>query len=646
MKNAVMLAKKLRRSVWNGDVLRWCNLTWNQLEDWAGARSVERGRSYQRQNRVRGLSIDEQGALHAEVSGQDVYETCVQFQSEQLMSECSCPVGFNCKHAVAVILSYLDALERGLEVSKTIGAPTVKRRRVATDEDPAVLESFLNELSAAELRAMLKAQVAANTPLRKALSDRAQMKTGNTAKLLAELRREIKEVTRQPAWVNSWTGEGELPDYSRLAQLLETIQDMGHHDDITVLGRELLDAGTEQVNSSHDEGEAANALSECMAIVFRSVPKSTMPATAKILYVIDADLKDDYDIVAPFVEETLTAIRDDAAWSNVADQLRKRLRSPPATDAKRSKFMHDYQRDRLSTWIGRALKRAGREGERRSLLELEARTTGSYQRLVDDCLATGELDDAAKWAREGLLKTSPDYYGIMQRLLNSLRTIAETRRQWDVVAAHAASEFFERPSVKHLEILLTAAKKAKCEVAVRNVAMAFLETGQLPLEKPGTKARQGWPLPELDYLQSLPKAKFRRSEGPHFDVLIDLALRRKDNDGALRWWDRLRKNRPTYTRSEIRDRIAQAVAVTHPTRALKIFHERLKQELHPTGHSAYDAVCRTLKQMQPAYAAANEPEAWTKLVQQLRDEYRNRPRLVEKLDRLQGQRILSSHPRR
>ena len=48
---------------------RWSALTWDDLEQWAGHRSVERGRSYERQGGVRDLAVSDEGKLLATVQG-------------------------------------------------------------------------------------------------------------------------------------------------------------------------------------------------------------------------------------------------------------------------------------------------------------------------------------------------------------------------------------------------------------------------------------------------------------------------------------------------------------------------------------------------------------------------------------------------
>jgi uncharacterized Zn finger protein len=100
--------------------VRWTELTWDDLTDWAGARSVERGRSYQRGGRVKKLAISDDGRLLATVAGTERYATTVSFEpargQKALASSCTCPVGINCKHAVATVAEYLHALAEGRDV--------------------------------------------------------------------------------------------------------------------------------------------------------------------------------------------------------------------------------------------------------------------------------------------------------------------------------------------------------------------------------------------------------------------------------------------------------------------------------------------------------------------------------------------------
>ncbi|MPZ79999.1 MAG: helicase [Actinophytocola sp.] len=88
-----------------------------ELEDAAGAASYDRGARYARQRAVVAVRWDaSQHMLHGTVQGRaDVYETSASFFAdggaapEFELGECSCPVGYNCKHVVALVLTALGA---------------------------------------------------------------------------------------------------------------------------------------------------------------------------------------------------------------------------------------------------------------------------------------------------------------------------------------------------------------------------------------------------------------------------------------------------------------------------------------------------------------------------------------------------------
>ena len=94
----------------------WTALSWDDLAEWEGSRSVDRGRTYQKQGRVHDLVISEDGRLLATVTGGARYAVTVWYESSAkkagaIYSRCTCPVGSSgCKHAVAVVAEYLERL--------------------------------------------------------------------------------------------------------------------------------------------------------------------------------------------------------------------------------------------------------------------------------------------------------------------------------------------------------------------------------------------------------------------------------------------------------------------------------------------------------------------------------------------------------
>ncbi|MEW6730687.1 MAG: SWIM zinc finger family protein [Acidobacteriota bacterium] len=89
----------------------FAKLTWDDVNNWASNTIIERGRNYKQNGHVRDLTITSNGALLAWVHGTGRYATTVEISNGKLESLCTCPYGAPCKHAVAVILQYLDQLK-------------------------------------------------------------------------------------------------------------------------------------------------------------------------------------------------------------------------------------------------------------------------------------------------------------------------------------------------------------------------------------------------------------------------------------------------------------------------------------------------------------------------------------------------------
>ncbi|MBI3249654.1 MAG: SWIM zinc finger family protein [Deltaproteobacteria bacterium] len=302
----------------------FADLTWDDLEAWAGATIVSRGRGYQRGGHVQALARTPNGGLVAWVYGTQKYATKVEVEDGALSALCTCPYGGTCKHAVAVVLIYLDQLKQQQEVpTATASDKRLKRLEALAEEDewgeddedneddederdeedqdeeeeedeyePAAratprrsdkktsdaLSPFLEQQSKEQLVALLKEQANRNPDLRQALQDRVNLSTGAVKKLVKDVREEIESLNSEPDWGDDWDegeGDGSI-DYSRLRSRLEALLAAGHADDVVNLGEELLVAGTRHVEMIHDEGETGEQISLCLEIVFRALPQSAL----------------------------------------------------------------------------------------------------------------------------------------------------------------------------------------------------------------------------------------------------------------------------------------------------------------------------------------------------------------------------------
>lgn len=724
----------------------WTKLTWDDLERWAGSRSVSRGRSYQRGGRVKDLKISSDGALLATVVGGDRYVTTVVLSAGRkhpsLESVCTCPVGASgCKHAVAVVAEYLQALADGQDVPVAIvddprwakldsdraqadddwdededdeneaswddddeeTYPVSKARKlkppprslaVAVDWNDKI-EQHLRAKSQGELADLVWSLVRRFPEIYQEFRERIALQEGDIGRLVAEARREIRQVTSELAWSNHWNNEGHIPDYSRIKHRFERLLELGNADEVVSLGRELIRQGMQQVGESHDEGETATALAECLPIIFQAVTHSSLSGPERLLFAIDAELADDYGVINDESDAVFDASTEPEDWSVVADTLIQRLKATSG----RGKlgeydFSRDYKRDGVTNWIARALENAERGEELRTLYESEARATGSYERLVKFLLEQKHFEDADRWAREGIAATSDKLPGIAMSLAASLCELAQKRKQWDVVAAHAANKFFsDHPGMSTFDELVKAAKKAKCEEPVRAAALRFLETGAMPyqlivppsaavtvkgmstrpqVKKRGTATKSAasfpeptppapkcvvtdlaWPLPLPDYLVPFLNrpGRYNPAPRPHLEVLLDMALAAKRPDEVLHWFDKMQSapRESGYYQGPYgyTDRVAEAVSAPYPERAIAIYTAALNAQLPHAQQSSYDSATANLRKLRPLYESLNRASEWTALVASIREKYRNRPRFMDLLDGLEGRSIVqSARPRR
>lgn len=658
----------------------WESVTWDDVTNWAGARSVMRGRAYQRGGRVHGLAVSRDGKLSATVSGTRSYTTGVWWEANTLRSRCTCPVGWNrCKHAVAVLATYLDMLAKSavapvedeaddrweeLANSNLSEAPSDDfddsddDSESENEEGPRVslrctndakIRKHIDAKSREELAELVWSLTQRFPELHKEFCEQIALGEGDADRLIAGARKELRRVTSEPGWRNYWKGEGYTPDFGRLARYLDRMIEVGQADAVVKLSREIIAQGMEQIGQSDDEGETATAFAECLPPIFRAVNHSKMSASQKLIFAIDADLRDEYSVVESDLLDTVFECNTSPSdWSAAADVLAGRLKSEVRSG---SKFRDKYQREQITDWLVKALTRAGRDSEIIAVREREARITGSYERLVPLLIEQKRYDDAERWATEGIQKTAKEAPGIAHQQAKAMADLARSRKQWKVVAAYAAFKFFDRPGCDKFSALVASAKRAGCLATARQQALEFLETGRLPFSvtaknngSGGVTFRPDWPLPMPEYL--LPLLRNGDSH-PRYDILIDMAIAEQNPDQVLRWFDlwraaAKRQRVGSYGFGSYADSVAAAVAEAHPERALEIYRGCVDANLKQANISAYETVAAYLKKMRPVLKSLDRGPEWNDLVTEIRVNYRNRPRFMEILDRLEARPILQT----
>jgi uncharacterized Zn finger protein len=642
-------------------------LSHDDLRDWAGNKIYCRGQGYV--SLVSQLSRTEDGTLVAWVSGTDEYATTVSHKGEGGFDHhCTCPYdGWGpCKHVVAVLLAAADQLKKKMEIPLLDPDDDLSMQafddleeedyRVdeADDTEEAAspkmppkgrspeIESMLSEKSRSELQALLL-DLAFDFPhVARRLLDAARLETGQVEKLIRTLRKEIRKLTSEDAWYNHWNNVGNLPDYSHVREQLQALLDSGHADAVLDLGEELFKRGIEQVGQSHDEGETAEAIAACLEIVLEALPLTRLTPHEQLLWIVDHELKDEYDLLGD-TGVVLNHSRYTAAhWREVAATLDARLRQMGVPESGR--FSETTPRVRVMTQLRNAYERSGQKESIIPLLEHEADRCKSYDTLVQALLEVGERDRARQWCLRGFAKTIADAPGIAAGLHGRLRHMAEEEGQFDMAAAYLADDFFEQPKEKTFIDLCRAAKKASVWPAVRDGVMYYLQTGKRPA--PDDKGKSPWPLPKPEVRKSTSRARSGLSDFPNREMLIEIALFEERHDDAVALFRDLTKTRhPAWgiswnTAWSIDERLAHAVTQSHPEVSLQIWQSKAERLIGQVKPKAYQEAAGYLRLMRKIYETTGRLPDWSALLKRLRVQHKAKRRLMEVLDGLEKNRKL------
>ena len=642
----------------------YIDLTWEDLEDWAGNTIVSRGRTYQRNSSVSNLGITSEGALIAYVLGSTRYVTQVAIHDGDLTSACTCPYWASCKHAVAVVLEYLTCLKNDVEVpqipqtdsrldmlreTETTGeeywdselgmwTDVKEQPKAEQQQNTEPLLAYLEKQTKAQLVELLDELTDAFPDVREFLEDRQKVRSGNADTLHKAIRNEIADI-REPYW-NDYNYRGyQTANFDRLHAYLQALLQEGQADEIVYLGKELIAAVTFAIETYDREGEMIDKVKPSIETVIQALALSSLPSSEQLVWVVDIALADDYDLCTDALETFWNDRQKKSDWSELADELQKRLNNiPMSKDADGD--ISTYRRDQLSNWLISVLECAGRENEILPLCEQEAEITGDYERLIDRLIAENRFEDAENWCHRAIANTDPNHPGTLSALKDRLRIIREKTGDLLGAAAFRADNFFRRPSMLTFRELCKSAQKAKVRPAVKAWARYFLETGHLPRtkgRKPKGEPDDKWPLPSTGFHEDI-----RPAEGPITHTLIEIAIAEKQIEEVLKWYD-LETSRPEYRRGYMPTsslQIAEMVKEKYPDRTIEIWKEMAESEISRVEVSGYREAGTYLREVRDTLKHLNKEDEWEAYLSELRNENKRRPRCLEVLDGLAGKRII------
>ncbi|MCO5384266.1 MAG: SWIM zinc finger domain-containing protein [Methanosarcina barkeri] len=447
-----------------------------------------------------------------------------------------------------------------------------------------------------------------DTMLGRYLRARQNLASENPEEIIVGLYSELDELWRETGGYDFWSSEGEdVPDFSDVQVRLESLLDSGHPDELLDIGKELMDR-YDGIAEYDEEGEIGTKISSCMDVVFRALSQSSLPAHEKMLYALEIELKDNYNILNEhlFWKEDFTP----EEWMLFAEALKFRLKDTEKVKnlLYDSSWERDYVVDRL---IG-ALKKAGLSEEVIPICELEAERTGNYLRLVRELLNSGQKEKAEKWIYRGIKESREDKPGPAYELLQILLEIKENEGNWLFVAALETENFFKFPHLTSYIGMGKAARKIGRWQEIREAALQYLRNGELPASKAKiTEETSIFPgiLPKTGLLKV---DSLRKIKPPVLDLLIQIAIQENDAEEVVRWYEELKKSKGEAERSRnsvSENEIANAVKSKYPEIAIELWKKLAEDLISETKVSSYEAASVYLRKIKQTLEAIEKKKS-------------------------------------
>jgi len=654
------------------------SLTWDGLRKCSDSGSVERGREYL-SNVETPVRLSD-GSIIATVYGSDEYFTRLRLdENGALQGDCTCPVGYRCKHTVALALVCAKKMKNGEAIERAdISSRKWKRALDELDyarenesyeeddwddddafEDDDLLDDdeqsgcdelteknrgkqshvqqsksrgdkigdHVANLSPDSLRELL-GELLENVPeVCQYLNHKLEVRKATSADIVRMARSAVREATS--GWYDYWEakkGRCELPDYSLVKEYFSLIAESANGlQPLMELAEELKRKSFSQAERSRDEyGNISSQVSACMDVAAKAVLTSALDPIEKVKWMESIRSKDDYCVLDYMEVETVEAMRTDKnGWSKIADYyLGKDKKVTVVGETGYRGSIHE---------IAVALERAGREEEAISLMKTEPEDERYQKELVDMLLRLGRRKDAENACRKYLAAMCADDPHRHDRL-ERLKAMSNEDDDGKTLAVCDLVSFVAYPNVESYKALKQSCEKIKAWKQVRCGVLQYLETGSLP------EKDRVWPLPPMP--TRLPDCS--SSTFPKSAILCELAMAEKRTKDALSWYKKTvaSNNRSGWHSYDggLEWKVADAICGEFPEEAIAIWQEQVKVNLGYAGDGYYTAICNALKNMRPVMKKLGRLAEWQGIIADIQAGYKRRINLMRMLRNLESER--------
>lgn len=583
-------------------------LTQEEVASFFDDRSFSRGRNYYNNDAIQHPMI--QGST---IKGQCYgtapvpYRVKVSLNDSGIVSaDCSCPLGGNCKHCVALLLTWIHEPDEFSLVEELTSA--------LADWDKDALIALINTMveRKPELESLIELQ---------------RISKGGQSKPLS-----VELIMRQV--------DNAVPDYDDYYDDYHSGYD--RYDSESAI-YEILNRGDEHAAAN----EWANAVTIYRAVAERLCSNYEMyyDDQGEIVGLIDsageglgtclANVMD-----ATLREQILRSMFDIWKWDTkmggygAADSIPVPLieESNPEEKALVAKWvrnnMPSQNSDRLSDW---GLQKYGQ-----LLLSLEAdtlddeafieacRRTNRHGELLDRLLKLKRLDEAIAHAQ-----TLSDYELVshVDRFVNH----GHRKTAWDLAAARAKQSSDSRLN----KWLKEQAKKSGDATTALEIAQAIFWNRPSVAEYSEIKSLANevgkWPTTHVQIVKKLTEQK-------NFETLTEIHLADGEIENALNTLLSMNQNHRRiraryFSPSSLSARVAAAAKESHPDAAIRIYLELAEETIAGKNRKYYSSAASVLKLVRQIYQARDQDAQWRQQIAHIRSQYQNLRAMQDEFDK-------------
>ncbi|MEI6840104.1 MAG: SWIM zinc finger family protein [Methanomicrobiales archaeon] len=654
----------------------WLNLSWNDLGAWAGPKTLARGRKYQHEHRVEDIARASGDELVAWVEGSERYATTITTGDGNLRSWCTCPVGTSCKHAVAVVLEYLESLKNNVPVRpladndprllifarfmpgnetdlpfakdtqhKTIREISGNRESRCDLSTEEKLHVYFNGLTKADLVEVLDKICKEAPEIGQDILARNVLVSAAPEALLESLVTDIAMLAREPGMEVYGKWRSAATDYSSMNDRMEVLLTSGFADAVLGCGRDLFQFANAEIEEMDENGgdyeygeygedgeeseEIVEEVSECIKTVFLALERSTLPVHERMMYVADLEFNDEYGLcpqdhsfwMGPFTEDD---------WSRFADLLITRLEADEDEVEYEENFPF-YSSEDFNKKLLFAFDAANRSDDAERFCIGAAVNSGYSPSLVRYLIRMKRWEEARQWiGRE--IRQEHGHSGKEEELRTLLCELWEQEDDWLHIAGMRAEVFLSSPSIYGYPKLKLASERAGVWWEVSEEILDFLAQDKTPVScvsQSGEGEMILGILPRSGIISLKPE---RRIPVPAFELLIAIAIEENDPCEVLVWYDLYMTEKPACPLPPVLvEEIAVTIAEKFPGRAVALQKQIAEVYLKEARPKSYESAIRQIRMIRDTLKRQDLLPEWELYIGELKKNHKRKKLFIDML---------------